>query len=608
MPPRLDPPPIPVSGKPAEAGRWLELLLTLAVVGLLVAAAAPLALPGAEFGLAGRYGSPGGTQASWRGVLDLFGNYTWTAVPQDLRAVTMLRFGGCGLALLGCTGWAALQLARTQAAWAGWLMLALWAALAWVLRPFQLPGIFWACCAALALAACLLALALVARRRQTSDTAPINAWTACVWPGWLLLAGMGCLVWLDFAARGPVVPGGMDVRPIKPGVRYFGLNQADGLWLASGLLLGCAFLRGAITRGVVLLCTVLGALWQRPRGPWVLLPLALAAMLAIGWLGASEHRDFLGFTGLHGAGRPHISGEVLRLGICVVLAWFAYRTGEWRVSAQRAWGSLHHLLIVLALCMAGLMVSDDKGPLLVLALAICVLVGAPVLQRVGGGRSQGWQSWLRRGAAVMLATGLAVAALGMWRTTLTDWLPRISKDAAARESMRATPFEARSPNLAQARWLMDATPTGGFGLARVPYCGARAHAGQAPCTLGSGAPLQMPSDFAYVPLFATWGAAGATALVMGLLAWLFVLPAGLLAARRSGATPDAADPLGLLPVWLVTVPALVAQAQTMVSVGATLGWSSLTGVTMPLLGYGTASLCAAALAVGMAAHSGKGNA
>ena len=589
------------SGSYGLQGRWLELLLTLAAAWLLMAIAAPLAMPGADLGLAGRYGTLE-APLSWNWILELFQTYAWTNMPQDLRAVALLRTAGWWLALLGGVGWLALQLARTGAAWAGGAMLALWAALAWLLRPFQLSGVVWAYGVALALAGTLLALALLPMRRTPLRPDPVNGWTACVWPGWLLLTGAGLLVLLDFAARGPVVPYGMAATPLKPGVRYLGLNQADGLWLASGLLLGCAYVRGPLVRAWVSLCTALGALWQRPRGPLVLLAVATASILAIGWLGASEHRSFLGIAGLHGGGRPHISGELLRAAMCAALAWFAYRTGEWRVSAHRARSNLHQLLLALGLCALGLVISDDKGPLLVLALAVALLLGAPVLQLVGGWRSGGWIHTARRGAALAAAVALAIAALGLWRTTLVDWLPRISNDAAARELMRANPFAASSPNLAQARWLMEATPSAGFGLARVPYCGARAHAGQSACTLGSGAPLQMPSDFAFVPLFATWGELGASALVLGSLLWLLVLPAGMLAARRAEGARNAADALGLLPVWLVAVPALVAQAQTVVSIGATLGWSSLTGVTLPFLGYGVVALCAAALPVGLAAH------
>jgi hypothetical protein len=596
----LNHPPQPASGRFFEPGRCLELLLTLVVGWSLLAIAAPLGLPGADLGLDQRYARDAAPW-SWQGLLDLFLAHAWTTMPQDLRANMLLRVAGHWLVLLGAVGWLALQLARIGSAWAASLVLALWAALGWLLRPFQWPGLVWACAVALALAGTLLALALGSGRRQ-AVTGPVNGWTACVWPGWLLLAGTGCLVLLDFGARGPIVPQGMAALPLKPGARYLGLNQADGLWLASGLLLGCACWRGPMVRAWVRLCTTLAALWQRPRGPLILLPLAVASILGLGWLGASEHRSYLGLAGLPGGGRPHISGELLRLGACAILAWFAYRIGEWRVSAQRLKDSLQHLMLVLALCALGLVASDDKGPLLVLSLAMVLLLGAPLLQWTGGWRSQGWVQAARRGAALMLALGLAIAALGLWRTTLIDWLPRLSSTAAAREVLRAHPFEAASPNLAQARWLMDATPTSGFGLARVPYCGARAHAGQSACTLGSGAPLQMPSDFAFVPLFATWGATGATALVFGMLLWLFVLPAGMLAARRAGVERNAADRLGLLPVWLVAVPALVAQAQIMVSVGASLGWSSLTGVTLPFLGYGMAALCASAVAVGMAAH------
>lgn len=591
----------PASRTYCTPGQQLELLLTLAVAYVLLQLAAPLAVSPADLGLHQRYTAPGALRSpDWLSVI--FTHYAWTTAPQDLRALALLRGAGDWLALLGGVGWLALQLVRFGTAWAGALALALWMALAWVLRPFQLPGGVWSGGLALALAVTLLALARSSWRSRPEPAPTPNAWSACVWPGWLLLTGAGCLVLLDFAARGPVLANGMTSWPAKPGARYLGLNQVDGLWLASGLMLVCASARGPMLRACVRLCSTLAVLWQRPRGPIVLLALGGAMSLALGWLGASEHRDMLGIAGLQGGGRPHISGEVLRLLMCGALAWFAYRFAEWRTSAQRLRRGVSHLLIVLMLCVLGLVISDDKGPLLVLALALALLLGAPLLQQVIGWRSRGWLLAARSGAALLLAVGLAMAALGLWRTTLVDWLPRVSTEAAAREALRASPFEARSPNLAQARWLMDATPNQGFGLARVPYCGARALAGQAACTLGSGAPLQMPSDFAFVALVASWGASAATALVFAALLWLCALPAGMLAARQAAGVRNAADSIGLLPVWLVAVPAMVAQAQTVVSVGASLGWSSLTGVTLPLLGYGIVALCALAIAAGLAAN------
>jgi cell division protein FtsW (lipid II flippase) len=587
----------PISDKYFTRSRWLEFMLTIAVCGFLINLAEPLGAPTLDHGLDQRYGSVDAS-LSWIWVQTLYANYAWTSLPQDQRAIAMLRMAGYWLALLGASGWLGLQLARTGAAWAGYLVMALWAMLAWLLRPFQLPGVVWVGTVAFAFFGMLVALS---RNRKSMGGCSINAWTAAVWPGWLLLTGAGCLVLMDFAARGPVVPNGMLVLPVKPGSRYFGLNQADGLWVASGLLVLSAYFHRPLVRAFIWLCTKFAALWQRPRGPLFLLGLASILTFALGWLGASQHRNVMGLSGLHGAGKPHISSELLRLCLCVTLAWFAYRFGEWTTSSQRMRCGMWQTTIMLTLLAIGFGISDDKGPLLVMALAAAILMGIPALWQISGSYRNGVAGAARRGAAVLFAISIAIAGLSLWRTTLVDWLPLVSADATSREFLRTNPFEAKSPNLAQARWLMESTPADGFGLARVPYCGARAYAGQLTCSLGSGAPLQMPSDFAFVPLFATWGTLGASALVIGTLLWLAALPLGMLASWRKASSRQPTCTIGLLPVWLVAVPALVAQAQIVVSTGATMGWSSLTGVTLPLLGYGSAALCAAAAWVGLAA-------
>lgn len=584
----------PTSDKYFTQLRWLEFMLTIAVCGLLFNLAEPLGAPNLDLGLDQRYGNVDAS-LSWVWIQTLYANYAWTSLPQDLRAIAMLRMAGYWFALLGVSGWLGLQLARTGAAWAGYLVLALWALLAWLLRPFQLPGVVWVGTVAFAFFGMLIALS---RNRKSMGGCGINAWAASVWPGWLLLTGAGCLVLMDFAARGPVVPNGMLVLPVKPGSRYFGLNQADGLWVASGLLMLSAYFQKPLVRACIWLCTKFTALWQRPRGPLFILGLASTLTFALGWLGASQHRNVMGLSGLHGAGKPHISSELLRLFLCVTLAWFAYRFGEWTTSSQRMRSGVWQTTIMLTLLAIGFGISDDKGPLLVMTLAAAILMGIPALWQICGLYLAGAA---KRSAAVLFAISIAIAGLSLWRTTLVEWLPLVSADASSREFLRTNPFEAKSPNLAQARWLMESTPADGFGLARVPYCGARAHAGHLTCSLGSGAPLQMPSDFAFAPLFATWGTLGASALVIGTLLWLAALPLGMLASWRKASSRLPTCTIGLLPVWLVAVPALVAQAQIVVSTGATMGWSSLTGVTLPLLGYGSAALCAAAVWVGFAA-------
>jgi hypothetical protein len=580
------------------------LLLTIAVCIFLIIIAAPLATPGADLGLHQRYGPLTGAldaPLSWDWLKTLAQRYAWDVLPRDLRAITLLRTAGPVLALLACVGWLALQLARTGSTWAIWLVLALWMAMASLLRPYGLPGIVWVSLTTTALAATALTLPFWPWRKGLSGLPGVanslSLWSACVWPGWLLFTAIGVLIAADFAARGTVLTGGMVMTPPKPGARYYGLNQLDGLWLASSVLLACVRFRGPLLRQGIGLCNTLTALWARPRGSAVLLVLAGLLALALGWLGYFENRTFLRIAGVPGGGKPHISGELLRLIACFALAWFAYRVGEWPSSAQRAWLSLRGLLVLGVMSMLGLVISADSGPLLIMALAFALLLGVPMLRLVRSNTR-----------ALLFALVLAIAALGAWRTTLVDGLPLVSDMAQLRELLRTHPDEANSPNRMQAIWLMDAAPASGFGLAKVPYCGARAlQSGPGTCTQSSGASLQMPLDMAYAPLSATFGMLNAGLLLVLLLLWLFVLPAGQLAAWRAvaqrGRAGQPSHTMGLLPVWLVAVPCLAAQAQTLVSVGATLGWSSLSGVTLPFFGVGSAALCAAAVWVGLAAHS-----
>ncbi len=574
----------------------LELALTTAACVFLFWLALPLGMPGADLGLQQRYAAAM-PPASWDWFMGLYAAHAWDAPGQDLRAVALARGAGLALALMGYAGWLALQLARTGAPWARGAALGLWAAVAWVLRPYQVTGAAWATLAVLALLWSSVAFlqSRQGRAGRPGTAATPNPWVACVWPGWLLLGGIGCVLMLDFGARGPVVPGGMALSPPEPGARYFGLHQVDAFWLASGILLAVAAWRRHLLYGWVSLCGLLADLWRRQRGPWLLGGTGVALTLALAWLGYFQSRAFLHLPGVGGAGKPHISGELLRLAACGVLAWFAYRSGEWAASPRRVWDGLCHASGLLALCALGFLLSDDNGPLLVLALALGVLAGVPLVRWLAV-HAGGW-------LAVLLAGALVAGATVAWQQAQIDWLPQISSTAGCRKQMLDNKYEACSPNLAQAHWLMDAmTPVRGPRIARVPYCGAAAHAGRRPCTLGSGAPLQLPSDFAFAVLHAAGGAWGAAACVTTLLLWLFALTAGQLQAWRQA--PTATRYRALLPVWLVAVPATVAQAQVVVSVGATLGWSLLTGVTLPLLGYGSVALCAMALWVGLAAHAG----
>ncbi len=413
-----------------------------------------------------------------------------------------------------------------------------------------------------------------------------TTWTqATVWPLFMFLGGVGVLWISGFAATGPLSPSNGGA-----GARYMGQEQMQGLYLAAATaILVARYGRHLLEFGIRFTTH-----FSRSSHPLGLLGAGMALLSSVIWVGHPKSPMLPGLA-LRGLGQPHVSGEALRLLVIVGMAWWLYRYGELPSSLSRQRRGLLACGALVAAGGAGLIATGDRGPLQVVALqlALVLLVGA-VLIGVP-------QVTLRRAAVACLALAGAVGAFWWGQTQLA---PSISTTAAARELARRTPEKAASSNYLQTRWLLDAaTPPDsrepqGFGLGKVPFCGARAWLGRGPCTLTSGAPIQLPSDFPVVGLMATWGLWPTAALVGLLLLWLRLL-------ARAADVPYSTDPVDRLRAWLVALLALSLGIQALLSVAGALGWALLTGITLPMLGYGKTSLVVVALTAGLALAPAK---
>ncbi len=406
-------------------------------------------------------------------------------------------------------------------------------------------------------------------------------WTlAAIWPLFMLLGGVGVLWISGFALAGPLSP-----RNGGAGARYMGQEQMLGLYLAAVTAMVIArYGRHLLESGIRFTTHV-----RRSCQPIELLGAGTALLGMIVWVGHPKSPMLPGLA-LRGLGQPHVSGEALRLLVIVGMAWWLYRYTELPSSLSRKRRGLLACGALVAAGGAGLIATGDRGPLQVVALqlALVLLVGA-VLIGVP-------QLTTRRAAVACLALAGVVVAFWWAQTQIA---PSISTTAAARELARQTPESAASSNYLQMRWLLDAaTPPDsrvpqGFGLGKVPFCGARAWMGRGPCSLTSGAPIQLPSDFPVVGLMATWGLWPTAALVGLLLLWLRLLACG-------AEVPYSPDPVDRFRAWLVALLALSLGIQALLSVAGALGWALLTGITLPLLGYGKTSLVVVALTAGLA--------
>lgn len=559
----------------------LELALTAGAAFALLQLAEPLGHPALAAGLAQRYIAPGEAPTSLPPAFIVrLSNYSLlrdlpvTLETKQERALRLNRQVGYWLAGGAGIGWLSLCLARRQRPGAGWICVGLWCAAAMLIRPLGLPiWIYWSL--SLLFMTAYLLHGIVYRWRGISQARLASGafdsyWSACAWPGWVCLTGIGLLWVTDFAARGPAR------------TEYIGLYQADAWLGANGLLSLSALWRDRLITGLARMVTELSHLWLRKRGPWLLVGTGTLLALTVGWLGRPDHA-----TPLPGLGKPHLSGELLRMAFGMAAAWCLYRVGEWRASRSRTAAALMRLVWVLFMVLLGLGMARDGGPALVITLALCLSLGVPLLH--------GFVVRHARLGLVALALLVAVCWLA-WSFGLQELLPEVSRRAAERANAIQAPYQAASANLAQVRWLVDAAPTQGFGLGRVPWCGAQAHIGNKPCTTGSGAPLQTPSDYASVGLAAVWGLPGAAVLLLALLGFFASLGVSGLAAWHFDRTPS----WGLLQNWLVVAFSLLDMAQTLITAFGSFGLIPLTGITLPLLGYGGVALCFTAAWLGLA--------
>ena len=382
------------------------------------------------------------------------------------------------------------------------------------------------------------------------DLKPVNAsWI----PGWWLFTATGWLLLLDQSLH------------FHDRLRFLALDHWWA-WCVGVILLPLS--AWAAPWVLIWIQFLSHALWGRRSYFGVGLRCVLGALVVIGFYLA------------HGQNIPqHVTGEFLKVvfivclcGWCVwkmPLAAQLWHAGHARASVRYLLGAMCLMLLV----SAAAFVTSDKGPLLVMALLLTVLL-ATVLGWTGG-------------------MGLLVLGFG------TIFLVGVDLDVVG-ERLQAwrDPFSADRDDMARLMWfqLEAARYEWGFGVGQVPWCGT------ARLDVCHGLPLQLQSDYTFTAIMGWWGPWGAWAWL--LLFSAYVYRALVYCARVS---PAVLTPLTLLEpkvvkevtaIHLLFLFAVLVLMQTWITVAGNLGWLPLTGVTWPLMSYGKSSLWITTLFVG----------
>ena len=436
-----------------------------------------------------------------------------------------------GVVVLGIFFWMglfALGTAPSPAVHASWTWgVALWLVLSWIMVhffPHKLP--------------------------QAIESKQINAsWI----PGWWLFTAIGWLLLLDQSLH------------FHERLRFLALEQWWA-WCASAVLLPlAAWIAPWISPG---LQRVAHGVWGWRSGFGMALRL-LSAGLVVATFYLAHQQNI----------PQHVTGEVLKMVVLIVLCgWCVWKmplaAQLWHAGhAPTALRDLLGALVLMVFVAAAAFLTSDKGPLLVIALLLAVLLATVV----------GWTAGM-----CMLVLGFALI-----------FLVGVDLDVVG-ERLQAwrDPFTADRDDMARLMWFQSeaARLAWGFGVGQVPWCG------NTRLDLCHGLPLQLQSDYTFTAIMGWWGPWGAWLWL--LLFSLYVYSALVHCAKAS---PALLTPLAMLKpavvreafeVHLLFLFAVLMLMQTWITVAGNIGWLPLTGVTWPLMSYGKTSLWISTLFVG----------
>ena len=408
----------------------------------------------------------------------------------------------------------------------------------------------------------------------------------CAYPGFVLFVGLGWMLLADLSSHA------------------YADNRFQALYQQAYVFL--AFMLASMLPAFSLPLARFGL------SLWTLLPLLAAGRIRrtlIGWgLGLVFAIVLLSLIKGFFSGHRQNTSEVFRLILLSGLAWFLLARAEALASPSLALGQNRAgwtnsvvslglallglrlklalpVVVLLGFVVAGLLWTDDFGPLLVVLYGGALFFGLLVARWLAG-------TW---GEAPALGVGL-LAVLGyVWTGTylLLSYGGKVSTRIEQRLESALNPFLASNDQIAHILWFQEAAvDNGGFGFGFSPWCGELSGA----CL---GVPPQIQSDYIYTALVGVFGNAS-----WGLLA-VFVFWLWRLARAHPAVTSGKVETEGLDQAWLSWMALCwtgLTLAQMAVTVAGNRGWLPLTGITFPFLSYGVWSLLGNALFLGLSLH------
>lgn len=268
--------------------------------------------------------------------------------------------------------------------------------------------------------------------------------------------------------------------------------------------------------------------------------------------------------------------EILKLLLIGFLAWYAIIRGEY-ISRKTAmtglkgnWWIINNLLEFLMISLVvivAFLTIHDLGPLLVTLLFLCAFI------------------WLLMGTGRLLGVlsfwgGLAVLALSLrgWLTQL-GWAAYLFR----RIDEMVEPFKQGSGEIAKLQWLRGSAGFSGHSFGELPYYG---HYIKQFGSTTVVTPAQIQSDYTATHIVAVWGYLPGLLLLAIYLAWIMaVFTIGARNAASAGKSQSAR-----FVGWFIALAALMVFIQALLTLAGNYAIAPLSGLTMPMVSYGSATM------------------
>lgn len=559
--------------KGAKADAWAKGLPD----GNCAALGAPAQVVAAAAELVGKARASESNAAKSLAAQELLADAHWIFAMWAVAGLLLLQFGRRGV-----QAWRFLPVAAMLWGVLGWIthVHVEWisdraAQSAWLLKwGIHWPDFFQALVGA---AAVLFVLSVLFAGRNAAPRVRQTPSSRIGYAGFVLFVGLGWWLLLDLSAAGHYAN------------RFHALYQQIYVFAAFVLLTMIAPVRlhfaDTLSRWLGRFLLIL-----RPRGaglrrilPWLGYGAVIAAMVAA--VGATRKYQ------------TQLTSEILRVWLLLGVSWFFFVRGETAFARSGGAGGrvlkgllfAWPLFFVLAIPLAGLVLTDDFGPLFVMLYAASIFFGAAFAFACFD--RAGYRPWL--GGAV----GVLVAGAWVYLVTFSLYsLPAPLARIAERLASVREPFSATNDQLAIITWFQESAPPEGYGLGAVPWCGEILAA--AGCR---GVPRQIQSDYVFTALVGVYGKAAAAGLVALLAFWLVrvVIHHGR-ATRGTVALDSATATQQAWLSWIAVCWVGLTLAQLAITVAGNLGWLPLTGITFPFTSFGAWSLLANTLFLGLA--------